>query len=283
MKSVASLFVFFILAGPALCKISEGDPVSPDKRFRVGPGSAEDQLAILDSAGSPILPLDAQDSARGVGVYWSSDSQRVVIFVQWKWSVSLSAAQITSGHWQKIEVPDFSHEIEKQARPMLNTQSGRTWSAQQDYFGSLRWLNDVAFEYDSTVSFGNGNSPKDVDEDIKEFQCQVRMEFASGMIVTNSVGVVPRADTTDAGTANSITNKHGNIEEDPRYAPQDARLNNVYSALRAKFSPAKREQLKQLERDFLNRRDQLRDDPDAFFALTEKQVGILQQMLNSVR
>ena len=283
MKSVASLFVFFILAGTALCKISEGDPVSPDKRFRVGPGSAEDQLAILDNAGSPVLPLDAQDSPRGVGVYWSSDSQRVVIFVQWKWSVSLSAAQITSGRWQKIEVPDFSHEIEKQAIPMLNTRSGRTWSAQQDYFGSLRWLNDVAFEYDSTVSFGNGNSPKDVDEDIKEFQCQVRMEFASGMIVTNSVGVVPRADTTDAGTANSITNKHGNIEEDPRYGPQDARLNNVYSALRAKFSPAKREQLKQLERDFLNRRDRLWNDPDAFFALTDKQVGILQQMLNSVR
>jgi hypothetical protein len=283
MKSVASLFVFFLLAGTALSKISEGDPVSPDTRFRVGPGSAEDQLAILDSAGSLVLPLDAQDSARGVGVYWSSDSRRVVIFVQWKWSVSLCAAQITSGRWQRVEIPDFSHEIDKQAKPMLNTKSGRTWSAQQDYFGSLRWLNDVAFEYDSTVSFGNGNSPKDADEDSKEFQCQVRMEFASGMIVTNSVGVVPRADTTDASTTNSITNKHGNIEEDPRYARQDARLNNVYSALRSKFSPAKREQLKQLERDFLNRRDQLRDDPDAFFALTEKQIGILRQMLNSVR
>ena len=283
MESVTSLFLFFLLAGTALCKISEGDPVSPDKRFRVGPGSAEDQLAILDSAGSPVLPLDAQDSARGVGVFWSSDSQRVVIFVQWKWSVSLYAAQITSGRWQRVEVPDFFHEVEKQAKPMLNTKSGRTWSAQQDYFGSLKWLNNMAFEYRSTVSFGNGNSPKDADEDSKEFQCRVKMEFVSGMIVTDSVGVAPRADTSEAATTNGITNKNGNIEDDPRYAPPDARLNNVYSALRAKCSPAKREQLKQMERDFLNRRDQLRNDPDAFFALTEKQIEILQQMLNAVR
>jgi len=285
MKSVASLFLFFLLAGTALCKINEGDPVSPDKRFRVGPrpGSTEDQLAILDSAGSPVVALDAQDSARGVGVYWSADSQRVVIFVQWKWSVSLCAAQITSGLWQKVEVPDFFHEVEKQAKPILNTKSGRTWTAQQDYFGSLNWLNDVAFEYDSTVSFGNGNSPKDPDEDIKEFQCRVKMEFASGIIVTNSVRIVPRADTTESATTNGITNRHSNIEDDPRYVAQDARLNNVYSALRAKVSPAKREQLKQMERDFLSRRDHLSDDPDAFFALTEKQIETLQQMLNSVR
>lgn len=282
MKFVTSLLLSFLLAATALCKITEGNPVSPDKRFRVRTGSAEDQLAILDSAGNPVLPLDAQDSARGVGVYWSSDSQRVFIVVQWKWSASLYAAQITSGHWQTVHVPDVSDEVEEQAKPMLNTKSGRAWSAQQDYFGSLKWLNNVAFEYDTTVSFGNGNSPKDVDQDIKEFRCRVKMEFAPGVIVTNSVGVVPNADTAEVGTTNSITSKHGNIENDPRYAPQDARLNSVYTALRARLSPIKREQLKQLERDFLNRRDQLKDKPDAFFALTEQQIGILQQMLSSV-
>jgi uncharacterized protein YecT (DUF1311 family) len=84
-------------------------------------------------------------------------------------------------------------------------------------------------------------------------------------------------------TAATNTSKHGNIEDDPRYAPQDARLNKVYLALRAKLSPAKKEQLKQLERDFLSRRDRLKDNSDSFFALTEQQIAILQQMLDATR
>jgi hypothetical protein len=47
MKFVASFLLSFLLAATALCKVTEGNPVSPDKRFRVGPGSAEDQLAML--------------------------------------------------------------------------------------------------------------------------------------------------------------------------------------------------------------------------------------------
>ena len=283
MQLVSSLLLSFLLAATALCKITEGNPVSPDKRFRVGPGSTEDRLMILDSAGNQVLPLDAQDSSRGVGVYWSSDSQRVFIVVQWKWAAALYGAQMTSGHWQTVQVPDVTHELEEQARPMLNTKSGRAWSAQADYFGSLKWLNNVAFEYVTTVSFGNGNSPKDIDQDSKEFLCRIKMEFAPGTIVTNSVRVVPEVDTADVDTTKGITNEHGDIETEPRYAPQDARLNKVYSALRAKLSPMKREQLKQMERDFLNRRDQLKNNPDAFFGLTDQQIGILQQMLSSVR
>jgi uncharacterized protein YecT (DUF1311 family) len=77
--------------------------------------------------------------------------------------------------------------------------------------------------------------------------------------------------------------RNGNITDDPRYAPLDTRLNQVYSALRAKLPPGKREQLKQLERDFLDRRDQLKDNPDSFVALTEQQISVLQQMLNGIR
>ena len=79
---------------------------------------------------------------------------------------------------------------------------------------------------------------------------------------------------------NAAKPETGNIEEDSRYAPMDARLNRVYSALRSTLSPAKKEDLKGLEKDFLDRREKLRGDPDAFFALTEKQIGILEQMSN---
>jgi uncharacterized protein YecT (DUF1311 family) len=87
------------------------------------------------------------------------------------------------------------------------------------------------------------------------------------------------APVSDASPPSKTTNE--NIENDPRYAPLDVRLNKVYSALRPKLSPTKREELKQLERDFLNRRDQLKDNPDSFFALTEQQIAKLQEMLDT--
>jgi hypothetical protein len=71
------------------------------------------------------------------------------------------------------------------------------------------------------------------------------------------------------------------ITADPRYAPTDARLNRIYTSLRSILSPAKKEDLRRLEKEFLNRRDHLRGDPDAFFALTEKQIVILEQMRES--
>jgi hypothetical protein len=71
------------------------------------------------------------------------------------------------------------------------------------------------------------------------------------------------------------------ITADPRYGPTDARLNRIYTSLRSILSPAKKQDLKRLEKEFLNRRDQLRGDPDAFFALTEKQISVLEQMRDS--
>jgi hypothetical protein len=69
-----------------------------------------------------------------------------------------------------------------------------------------------------------------------------------------------------------------NVRDDPRYAPLDARLNKIYSAVRSKLSPAKKEELKQLELEFLNQREKLVNSPDAYFALTEKQIATLEQM-----
>jgi hypothetical protein len=96
-----------------------------------------------------------------------------------------------------------------------------------------------------------------------------------------AAGSVSQTPVFDNSPVEAVRN--GNIADDPRYAPLDARLNKVYSTLRAKLSPGKREQLKQLERDFLDRRDQLKDNPDSFFALTEQQISVLQQMLNAAR
>jgi uncharacterized protein YecT (DUF1311 family) len=63
----------------------------------------------------------------------------------------------------------------------------------------------------------------------------------------------------------------------------DYRLNKVYAALRGRLSPVRREQLRQSEREFLVRRDRLRNNREAFFALTEQQISTLQQMLDALR
>ena len=94
--------------------------------------------------------------------------------------------------------------------------------------------------------------------------------------------IVPQSNGTQFSYEDGAKSNAGNIREDPRYAPLDARLNKVYSALRSNLSPAKKEELKRFEKDFLSRRDQLQADPDAFFALTEKQIGILEQMSGGV-
>jgi hypothetical protein len=69
-----------------------------------------------------------------------------------------------------------------------------------------------------------------------------------------------------------------NVRDDPRYAPLDSRLNKVYSAVRSKLSPARKEELKQLELDFLKQREKLESDPNAYFAFTEKQIATIEQM-----
>jgi uncharacterized protein YecT (DUF1311 family) len=86
----------------------------------------------------------------------------------------------------------------------------------------------------------------------------------------------PRTSHSKLSSASSTEDMQG-VEDDPRYKPSDDRLNEVYSSLRAKLSPGRREQLKQLERSFLNQRDQLKNDPEAYFALTEKQIATLER------
>ena len=116
-------------------------------------------------------------------------------------------------------------------------------------------------------------------------QNSLKMTFEGFVNVTLSPAVAPSSVSETPAFDHSAVGaeRSGNIADDPRYAPLDARLNKVYSALRAKLSPGKRDQLKQLERDFLDRRDQVKDNPDSFFALTEQQIAVLQQMLNGVR
>jgi hypothetical protein len=75
----------------------------------------------------------------------------------------------------------------------------------------------------------------------------------------------------------------GPLQDYPRYAPLDARLNKAYSTVRSTLSPEKKDELKHFEMDFLNRREKLREDPDAFFALTEKQITLLQGMVGAAQ
>jgi hypothetical protein len=116
-------------------------------------------------------------------------------------------------------------------------------------------------------------------------QNSLKMTFEGFVTVALNPAVAPSSVSETPAFDNSEVNgeRNGNIADDPRFAPLDARLNKVYSALRAKLSPGKRDQLKQLERDFLDRRDQVKDNPDSFFALTEQQIAVLQQMLNAIR
>ena len=116
-------------------------------------------------------------------------------------------------------------------------------------------------------------------------QNSLRMTFEGFVTVVLNRAVAPNSVSETPGFDHSAVGaeRNGNIADDPRYASLDARLNKIYSALRAKLPQGKKDQLKQLERDFLDRRDQQRDNPDSFFALTEQQIAVLQQMLNAIR
>jgi uncharacterized protein YecT (DUF1311 family) len=69
------------------------------------------------------------------------------------------------------------------------------------------------------------------------------------------------------------------IRDDPRYAETDARLNQVYSAVRSHLSAAGKERLKRSEISFLHLRDSLEAYPDAYFQATESQIKFLEMML----
>jgi uncharacterized protein len=119
--------------------------------------------------------------------------------------------------------------------------------------------------------------------DFKELHFVATMEFGSDSVRTDEITVAAAPARSAFISTRPAVPERGPIENDPRYAPLDYRLNEVYSALRARLSPGQREQLRQVEREFLTRRDRLRNDRDGFFALTEQQISTLQQMLDAVR
>jgi hypothetical protein len=82
---------------------------------------------------------------------------------------------------------------------------------------------------------------------------------------------------------NGQSANRGGIQDDPRYAPLDAKLNSVYSALRNRISPGRKDVLKRMEIAFLRRRESFEKDPNAYFAFTEQQIAILERMLNEAQ
>jgi hypothetical protein len=281
-RLVVCLFLFALTPG-LLAKITNGNPNSPDERFSVDSSIAADRLRILDSRGRTIFVLENSDGGHGVGVYWSRDSQRVVVVVQYKWYATLEAAKNEEGHWKSVPVPDFSQELNEKAQIYLGIKIlGGSWSDYGSQFEDLTWLSNFKFQYIQTQNYGNGRGPKDESSDWKELHFVATMEFGSDTVRTDDITVIAVPAKSDDLSSGLAVQEGGTIENDPRYAPLDYRLNEVYSALRARLSPAKREQLRQLERAFLSRREQVRNNPNGFFALTEQQISTLQQMLNAL-
>jgi uncharacterized protein YecT (DUF1311 family) len=109
-------------------------------------------------------------------------------------------------------------------------------------------------------------------------------KFAGQRIITSDANDSPQPASSKDGGYQSVTASdtldHPNVEDDPQYAPLDLKLNEVYGKLRAKLPSTKRDELKKFEADFIDRRDRLRGNPAAFFALTEQQIAALEQMIN---
>ena len=276
--TMLSLSFFVLLPGHA--RISGGNQVSPDQRFRIESLDEEEKFVLLDKSGNRLLSFDTPNASRGVNIFWSPNSQYLVIAAQWKWGVALFAAEMVGSEWQMARLPEYSQDIEERAKPLLNRKAGPAWTLQSDYFDRLDWLNNDTFEYKTAVMFGNGKSPKDEEEDRADFDCTLTMKFEPGHVTISNVKLVPNMRPSEAP---AIANPSKQIESDPRYAPQDARLNQVYAALRSKLSPAKREKLRLMERDFLDRREHFRGDPDRFFSVTEEQIALLRQMLQAAK
>jgi uncharacterized protein YecT (DUF1311 family) len=268
----------------AFAKIENGNPASPDGRFRVDYVGEGTFLNILDSRGKAIFAFENGTGKYGDGVYGAADSQRLVVVVQYKWYAAIEAAKLEDGRWKSIPVADFSHELNDKAQLYLGIQiQGGAWSDYGNYFEDLKWLNNYKFQFFETQNYGNGKGPKDLHSDSKELHFFATMEFESDSVRTDDITVTGAPAQSEASSTNSKSVDTGKIENDPRYASSDLRLNQVYAALRSRLSPARREQLRLSEREFLRRRDQLRNNREAFFALTEQQISILQQMLDALR
>jgi hypothetical protein len=277
------LLLFFFAPVPGLfASITEVD--SPDGHFSVEYFQTDDSLKILDSKGRPIFNFKETDGHRAVGAYWSPNSQRVIVVIQWKWYADIDAAQYQDGEWKDVPVSDYSKELNQKAQVYLGIKiTGGPWTDYGSYFDNLKWLSDDKFEYVESQDYGNGKGPKDASSDFKTLHYAATMEFGSDSIRTVDITVTAaKASNSDDQSSVPSVQRPRTVENDPRYAPVDGRLNEVYSALRSRLSPSKREQLRQMEREFLSRRERLRNNPDGFFAFTEQQISTLQQMLDAL-
>jgi hypothetical protein len=280
---ILQLFLF-AFASHVFAKIEHGNPESPDGRFRVDYVGEGTSLNILDSRGRTIFAFQNGTGKYGDGVYWSGDSQRLVVVVQYKWYAAIEAAKYEDGRWKNVPVADFYRELNDKAQIYLGIKIvGGPWSDYGNYFEDLRWLSNYKFQYFQTQNYGNGKGPKDADSDSKELHFIATMEFGSDSVRTDDITVTAAPTKSEVPSSSSTLFDGGKIENDPRYEPLDFRLNQIYGALRSKLSPAKREQLRQSEREFLGRRDRLRNNPEAFFAVTEQQISTLQQMFDALR
>jgi hypothetical protein len=178
------LSFFLVACTPAIfAKITSGDPDSPDGRFRVDAVSEDGVLKILDSRGRPIFAFQNGNGKYGEGVYWSEDSQHLVVVTKYKWYAAIEAAKYEEGRWKSVPVADFSRELDEKAQIYLGIKIlGGPWSDYGNQFEDLKWLSNFRFQYIQTQNFGNGKGPKDPNSDFKELHFIATMEFGSDSI-----------------------------------------------------------------------------------------------------
>jgi hypothetical protein len=116
-KRLILFLLFFAPASALFASITKVD--SPDRRFSVEYFNTDDSLKILDSRGKPIFNFKETDGHRAVGAYWSPDSQRVIVVIQWKWQAVIDAVQNEEGQWKEVPVSDYSKELDQKAQIYL--------------------------------------------------------------------------------------------------------------------------------------------------------------------
>lgn len=202
-------------------RVTNGNARSPDGRFSVGSLNDDSPgLTILDPKGRSLFTLENGDSGRGLGIFWSRDSQRVVVVVQYKWNTRIEAAKYEDGQWRAVPVSDFSQELDQKAQLYLGIKIlGGRWSDYEGQFEGFNWLDNFRFQYFQTETYGNGKGPKDESSDSKELHFVATMEFGSDTIRTDDITITaataqPNEISTDQGFRQS-----GELEQDPRYVP----------------------------------------------------------------
>ncbi len=180
-------------------RVTNGNARSPDGRFSVGSLNDDSPgLTILDPKGRSLFTLENGDSGRGLGIFWSRDSQRVVVVVQYKWNTRIEAAKYEDGQWRAVPVSDFSQELDQKAQLYLGIKIlGGRWSDYEGQFEGFNWLDNFRFQYFQTETYGNGKGPKDESSDSKELHFVATMEFGSDTIRTDDITITrPRPSPT---------------------------------------------------------------------------------------